>query len=326
MINYDQEKEIAFQAVKEAARLCQRVQNEITPDVLQKKDRSPVTVADFGSQALICRQLAEAFPDDPVIAEENAKALRQPGNAHLRQQVLSHIRKFYPTADETDVCDWIDHGNASEYSDRFWTLDPIDGTKGFLRGEQYAVALALIINGEIQVSALACPNLSVQNGKSGGTIFLAGRNEGAFEYSMENTDSFRPISVSLTDDSRNAKLCESVESGHSSHSDSAVISSNLQIATTPVRLDSQAKYAAVARGQADIYLRLPTSNEYREKIWDHAGGWLIVKEAGGQVTDIHGKPLDFTHGKTLRENRGVIVSNSLLHDTVLAAVKKAGIT
>ena len=47
---------------------------EISPEVLAKKDKSPVTVADFGSQALICRALIESFPDDPVIAEEDAAA------------------------------------------------------------------------------------------------------------------------------------------------------------------------------------------------------------------------------------------------------------
>ena len=50
-----------------------------------------------------------------------------------------------PTSVQSTICQWIDHGGATHYSDRFWTLDPIDGTKGFLRGEQYAVALALIV-------------------------------------------------------------------------------------------------------------------------------------------------------------------------------------
>ena len=58
-----------------------------------------------------------------------------------------------------EICSWIDHGGAVHYRERFWTLDPIDGTKGFLRGEQYAVALALIEGGEVVVAALACPNL-----------------------------------------------------------------------------------------------------------------------------------------------------------------------
>ena len=66
--------------------------------------------------------------------------------------------------DADEVCRWIDHGGGSQYSERFWTLDPIDGTKGFLRGEQYAVALALIVEGRIAVAALACPNLRVPAG------------------------------------------------------------------------------------------------------------------------------------------------------------------
>ena len=78
-------------------------------------------------------------------------------------------------------------------------------------------------------------------------------------------------------------------------------------------MDSQAKYAVVARGEADIYLRLPTRADYREKIWDHAAGALIVAEAGGVVTDITGRPLEFNHGRELAANRGVIVTNGRLH-------------
>ena len=90
-------------------------------------------------------------------------------------------------------------------------------------------------------------------------------------------------------------------------------------------MDSQAKYAVVARGEADIYLRLPTRADYREKIWDHAAGALIVAEAGGTVTDIHGRPLEFHHGRELAANRGVIVTNGRLHDRVLEAIRELGI-
>jgi 3'(2'), 5'-bisphosphate nucleotidase len=92
--------------------------------------------------------------------------------------------------------------------------------------------------------------------------------------------------------------------------------------STPVRLDSQAKYGVVARGEADAYLRLPTKAGYREKIWDHAGGVLVVEEAGGKVTDVDGKALEFTHGRELSANRGVIVTNGLIHDAILEAVAK----
>jgi len=87
-----------------------------------------------------------------------------------------------------------------------------------------------------------------------------------------------------------------------------------------VRVDSQAKYALLARGEASIYLRLPTRKDYREKIWDHAAGMLIVQEAGGTVTDVDGKPLDFTAGRTLERNRGVIATGGKIHRAVVDAV------
>jgi 3'(2'), 5'-bisphosphate nucleotidase len=94
----------------------------------------------------------------------------------------------------------------------------------------------------------------------------------------------------------------------------------LGITAAPLRLDSQAKYAVVARGEADVYLRLPTRADYREKVWDHAAGVLIVEEAVGRVTDINGLPLDFSQGRELAANRGVIVTNGRLHERVLAAL------
>ena len=78
---------------------------------------------------------------------------------------------------------------------------------------------------------------------------------------------------------------------------------------------------AVARGDATIYLRLPTKPGYQEKIWDHAAGVAVIEEAGGVVTDVYGKKLDFSKGRTLSENKGVIVSNGQFHDEVLVAVR-----
>jgi 3'(2'), 5'-bisphosphate nucleotidase len=91
-------------------------------------------------------------------------------------------------------------------------------------------------------------------------------------------------------------------------------------------MDSQAKYAVVGRGEAEIYLRLPTSADYREKIWDHAGGVLVVEEAGGRATDVDGRPLDFTRGTELSANRGVVVTNGSLHDAVLGSLRRVGVS
>lgn len=65
----------------------------------------------------------------------------------------------------------------------------------------------------------------------------------------------------------NASFCESVESGHSSQDDSAKIAQELGITKEPVRMDSQAKYCSISRGDGDIYMRLPTNASYEEKIW-----------------------------------------------------------
>lgn len=320
---YGAEQDVALRAVRAAADLCRSVRGEITPEALAKADRSPVTVADFGSQALICRALAEAFPDDPVIAEEGSSELQASENAAMRDRVLGQVRAVAPDAGLDDVLRWIDHGIARDYSGRFWTLDPIDGTKGFLRGGQYAIALALIVDGRVEVAALACPNLGARAEASApaGTIFTAVRGAGAWMRPLDDDSPPAPIRASGQADPAHARFCESVESGHSAHGEADAVAARLGIALPPLRMDSQAKYAVVARGETDIYLRLPTRADYREKIWDHAAGTLIVEEAGGRVTDVDGRPLDFTRGSELAANRGVIVTNGWLHERIVAAVK-----
>ena len=96
----------------------------------------------------------------------------------------------------------------------------------------------------------------------------------------------------------------------------------LEITEEPVRVDSQCKYAIVAQGQAQIYLRLPTRKDYREKIWDHAAGKIVVECAGGRVTDVNGNDLDFTKGRTLEDNRGIVATCGPIHDEVIDVVKR----
>jgi 3'(2'), 5'-bisphosphate nucleotidase len=325
---YSDERTVALAAVREAGKLCRQVQDGIAPDTLQKQDRSPVTVADYGSQALICRALGEAFPDDPIIAEEDSAALRTPENKAVLASVLAHVRTCRPDADTDAVCSWIDRGNAKDYTRRFWTLDPIDGTKGFLRGQQYAVALALIVDGQVVLSALCCPNLgpALHGERAGGSVFIAELDQGTWQTTMDGETTPVRVQVSSCADPTRIRFCESVEAAHSSHDDAVRIAEKLQIAAESVRLDSQTKYAVVARGEAEAYLRLPKSAEYQEKIWDHAAGLLVVTEAGGRVTDIHGRDLDFTHGYKLLQNSGVIVTNGQVHPPVLQAIMDLGIS
>ena len=325
---YDRERTVAFRAVQSAAALCQSVRSDVDDNVLEKDDRTPVTVADFGSQALICQALQDAFPEDPVIGEEDSSALRSDENAAVRDRLLDEVRAHHPNADAETVFDWIDHGTADQYSDRFWTLDPIDGTKGFVRGDQYAIALALLVEGEMQIAALCCPHLpdalDADPPETRGQAFLAARGKGAVQKPLSDNAAPTPIHTSDTTDPSQSRFTESFVSSHSSHDLAAMTGERLGITADPVRIDSQAKYAMVARGEAEIYLRLPRpGTDYTERIWDHAAGALVVEAAGGTVTDMHGAPLDFTHGRLLEENTGVVATNGPVHDEVIDALAAA---
>ncbi len=337
-VTYERECRTALFAVARAARLCRAVQREIKAEVLAKNDSSPVTIADFGSQALIVQTLAQAFPDDPILAEENSADLVKPENEPLLSHAAQYFTRFRaeeprePKAGATSspgdreaLIRCLDHGAADHGGSRFWTVDPIDGTKGFLRGGQFAVALALIVEGRVVVAALACPSLDYRPAKAKpGTLFYAIRGAGAYMISEDQARQANPaaerIHVGDSGELRFAHYCESYDPSHSAQDESATIARRLGITSPSLRMDSQAKYAVVARGEADLYLRLPTRKDYREKIWDHAAGALLVEEAGGTVTDIMGRPLEFHHGRELLANKGVVVSNGRFHQAVLEAI------
>jgi 3'(2'), 5'-bisphosphate nucleotidase len=316
---YTQELALALEATQIAASLCQRVQASVNSAALEKRDKSPVTVADFASQAIIAAALKRAFPGIPLIAEEDSAALRSPENASCLERVLEELRHALgdPAITAETACAWIDHGSASEYSDLFWTLDPIDGTKGFLRGQQYAIALALVKDGEPVCATLGCPNLVNTDG-SIGAVFTAIGDQAKCVQSVGAA----PSDIAVSEETRleQSRFCESVESAHSDHSQSPAIASKLGIAGTAVRMDSQAKYAAVARGDAEFYLRLPTRPGYVERIWDHAAGYALLKAAGGTITDVDGKALDFKHGRGLERNRGIVASNGPAHGKLIEAI------
>jgi len=241
---------------------------------------------------------------------------------------------------QEDMLDMIDKGNdQGGRTGRKWALDPVDGTKGFLRGGQYAIALALMIDGEAVLGVLGCPNLPVDFSNSSsssatstdsnsgssppiGILMSAVRGQGTALRPLSPNPSILPdpVLVSMSPLSvstlSTASFCESVESGHSSHSTQATIAKRLGITKPSVRMDSQAKYASIARGDGDIYLRLPVSESYEEKIWDHAAGVVIVEEAGGVVTDMFGEKLDFGKGRTLKSKGVIAAGKEVLREVV----------
>ena len=321
----------AIHAVSLACQITRRVQQSLAGlGQLSKTDRSPVTVADFAAQAIIAHSLESRLGPLLMVGEEDSVALREGQQAALIDAIVSALEPLWPGADPANILAAIDLGGHDGSAFCYWTLDPVDGTKGFLRGQQYAIALAWIVDGVVELGVLGCPNLSLAPGADfdqadrHGLLFHAIHGQGCRVRSADAPES-EPRAVRHQAGRGAIRVCESIESGHSRHDLSADILARLGNTGAPARLDSQCKYGVVASGRADAYLRLPTRADYVEKIWDHAAGKLIAEEAGCIVTDIHGHPLDFAQGPLLTENRGVICAGPDWHGRIIEAIAELGL-
>ena len=322
---YGPEAAFALQAVRTASRFVRHIQRNMVVPSMAKDDASPVTVADFASQAVIAAMLEQTFPDDPLVAEEGSEALQGANGAQTLKSVVDFVTQLRPAVDARAICAWVDRGKAAP-ADRFWVLDPIDGTKGFLRGDHYAVAMALVCSGQVVVGALGCPGLDPLEGSAAaGSAYLAVRGQGTWAADLD-AGNLAQVHVSGRADPRQARLLRSFEASHTDEGQLDRLASALGCLAPPERMDSQAKYAVMASGKADLLFRLisPARPDYREKIWDQAAGSIIVEEAGGRVTDLEGKALDFTPGRELVKNTGVLASNGALHDAALRALEEVG--
>ena len=313
-------KQFVIDVVKEASELALAVQQEmVTPTTVEKSDKSPVTVCDLAIQALVSRRLAEQYPNDALVGEESNDVFADEAGQKLLDQVTGFVQRFEPSENRTSVASWIERGRDEGGENRYWVLDPVDGTKGFLRRNQYAIALGLTIDKQPVLGALGCPCWQ------DGTVYFASQGEGAYSIPLHGTD-LTPIHVSDVSDASLARVLRSVEKGHTNVGQIDYIVEKLNIKTDPVSIDSQVKYGVLASGGAEILLRLisPKAPNYKEKIWDQCAGVVVLQEAGGKVSDLDGKPLDFTHGRTLAENRGVCATNGKIHSAVLDAIAAVG--
>ncbi|KAI0721763.1 3(2),5-bisphosphate nucleotidase HAL2 [Fomitopsis betulina] len=348
--NYSSEKQVGIAAVRRACALTSSVFNKLVRnETLTKDDKSPVTVGDFAAQAVVNTILSRTFPNDPIVGEEDASDLRTDTGVSLRERVIALANESLtaplqpgeseswglgPTHQRTteELLAAIDRGNhEGGRTGRMWTLDPIDGTKGFLRGEQYAVCLALIVDARVELGIIGCPNLPADPAQPDGVrgvLFVATCGHGALQLPLhageeiQSGDQAARLQIPRFAPEQ-LNLLESVEKAHAKLSFNAQVARLLSVTRRPTRMDSQAKYGALARGDGGVYLRMPVGSGYREKIWDHAPGSLLVEEAGGVVTDSRGQLLDFGLGRTLGENYGVVAAGKEVHARVLEAIKQA---
>jgi 3'(2'), 5'-bisphosphate nucleotidase len=207
-------------------------------DVESKHDRSPVTEADRAAELIILAALARAAPGVPVIAEEEVAAGRIPA-----------------------------------HEDTFFLVDPLDGTKEFIRGgDDYTVNIGLIERGE--------PRLGVVYAPATGRLHGGLVGEGAW---LDEGQGRRPIRTR----ERGEQLTAVASKSHLNQATVDYLEAAVGTCAR-VSIGSSLKFCIVAEGKADIYPRLSPTAE-----WDTAAGHAVLLAAGGLVDGADGSPLRY---------------------------------
>ncbi|MFW9989850.1 MAG: inositol monophosphatase family protein [Candidatus Odinarchaeota archaeon] len=302
---YNRELKFAIDMVRNAALITQWFRKKGVQSLSFKKDdQSPVTIADFASQLYLVSQIREFFQDDQIIAEEE-------NTEFIDLKAENMIKQCF---EEIDI-DKIDNykGNIKykgKSSERQWTIDPIDGTMGYQKGLYYAIGLGFMINSIPKVCAIAVPDYN----NYPLAIFAAEEGQGSrISYNNKN---FNPIRVNQNENINNIRLC------HSLHYDQPwVLDFAKKIGIKNyIQIDSMAKFCMVADGTADLYIKPLDPN--KSFSWDFMPGDLLVREAGGRVTDLNGERLKFSERKCLWTKPGIIASNGIFQKKILELIKE----
>ncbi|KKW32645.1 MAG: Ammonium transport protein [Candidatus Uhrbacteria bacterium GW2011_GWA2_52_8d] len=236
-----------------------------TLDVSYKKDEfDPVTVADQESDALIRDRLKELFPNDLILSEEN-----------------------------TEIPD--------SYDGRVWMVDPLDGTKDFVKGRDgFSINIGLLENGQIVFGCVVVP--------ARGQVFFAEKGKGAFE---KTKGGCRRMHVSTVEDVMKARLVTRNPSG-----ETRPIEEKIDPMPFKERIPEGGigtKLCLIASGNAEAHI----NTNFRASKWDTLGPQLILEEAGGMVTDFDGHTLDYKKPSVLWERSFVASNNSKIHSELL---------
>ncbi|KAJ8908130.1 hypothetical protein NDN08_008225 [Rhodosorus marinus] len=309
------EIEVAVRAVRSACRVCFKVQEDVVECATEKCDATPVTSADLAIQAIVSLELERCFPEvrsvipsrqkaigamysdrpktlqDGLIGEEDSSPLHE--NEHLAARVTGLVssseadnRVGSPLKPE-DVIHAVDRCTDGGTFERFWVLDPIDGTRGFLAKSGYVVGLALIVQDVCVLSVMGCPAI--------GSILASVKGRGSILVSLDEPN--EEVS-SRFDTNPFRKGAKSLTSWTFSGPSIPVMPLLLGPNNPPDRLccGSLIKYFKVALGHVSAFVQfgIPVEGVSRLqeiKSWDHVAGWLAITETGGSLTDGRGNTL-----------------------------------
>ena len=240
----------------------------------------PVTIADYGSQAIICRALQTHYPDDAVVSEESSEQFMQLVAAEQRAQVLKLLAHVLgEPVGERELVNWLDFG-AGKSARRTWVIDPIDGTKGFIAQRHYAIACGLLLDGQVAEGMVAAP------GYAGGAGALFYTQDGAAWREPLAGGAGCKISVSGRHDPQDFVAVQSFARAHASKSRMSRAREYAGLGAARIlELDSMEKYALVACGDADLYLATAAR---RQRVRAQNLGsrcWCRAGSAGGRQGD-----------------------------------------
>lgn len=307
-------------AVETAAKLTRHIQEQHLM-VRHDKKGDPVTIGDYGAQAILGRALHRYFPEDGVVAEESGQQFLKLVDDAKRAEIIKLVGETIgETVTETQMVDWLDQGHGKD-SERTWIIDPIDGTKGFIAGRRYAIAIGAVEGSRCVAGVMGCPNYPL--GSMNGVLFTAANGE-AYRRPLAGGTSDR-IHVSNRTTPSEVIIAEGVEDSHVDRDAMYSIYHQLNLLNTNIiRADGMGKYGMVAAGEVDVYLRIPDDHQRKANVWDHAAGVAVLEAAGGKVTDRAGNPLDFRERPILTSTIFVVTTNGVMHDAVLEAVANIG--
>ena len=241
-------------------------------EVGYKKDEfDPVTAADKEADDFIRGKIDELFPGDLILSEEN---------------------------------DAI----PPEYTGRVWMVDPLNGTKSFIKGKDtFAIVIGLVENG---VPVLGCMTVPAQN-----KMFTAEKGKGAFE---KVGDSFERIHTSSVE-----TISDSILITREPSAEVRPIEEKLNQLTFKERIEgiAGAKVCQVARGEAEVHI----NTNFRASKWDVAAPQVILEEAGGILTDLDGHSIDYKSEETGLVRSYIASANPALHKKILQELRNLGI-
>lgn len=241
--------EIAKQAAVDAGDAVLEIYERGDYKSYQKDDDSPVTSADYKANEVIMARLLAMTPDIPVMSEET-------DNGSL-----------------DDRAHW----------DRYWLIDPIDGTQEFIaRSGDFAVNIALIENNEPVIGVIFWP--------PGQTLYFASKGGGAFKSSPKGE---RSIQVRNLDDPDESVVMVAISRRQARDKVMSKMSGSRVYQTLPLGSCSL-KACFIAEGKADVFLRIGVTGE-----WDTGASQCIVSEAGGKIVAADFAPLTYNQRNTL---------------------------